>query len=170
MLARGLHAPELRGSAKARSVGLGASEQGLFVLAVWICAGRLPWTGQRGWAVLLAFDIRLEVGDNNERQGCHTSGHRGDLAEVLPLGVAVPMSGVVFVLGAIALIVENKQMHHWPGAGGGVASTSSPGGATHGPVWLQPCPPRCDPLKVEPTVMSSGRDFDNLLDYRGRTD
>jgi hypothetical protein len=142
MLARGLHAPELRASVKARSVGLGASEQGLFVPAVWICAGRLPWTGQRGWAVLLAFDIRLEVGDNNERQGCHTSGHRGDLAEVLPLPVAAPISGVVFVLGAIALlIVETKQMHHWPGARGGVASTSSPDGATHGSVWLQPCPP-----------------------------
>ncbi len=105
MLARGLHAPELRGSVKARSVGLGASEQGLFVLAVWICEGRLPWTGQRGWAVLLAFDIRLEVGDNNERQGCHTLGHRGDLAEVLPLPVAAPMSGVVFMQEAITLLI-----------------------------------------------------------------
>lgn len=165
MLARGLHAPELRGSVKARWLGLGASEQGLLVLAVWICEGRLPWTGQRGWAVLLAFDIRLEVGDNNERQGCHTSGHRGDLAEVLPLAVAAPMSDVVIMQEAITLlIVDTKQMHHWPGAPGGVASTSSPGGATQGPVCVQPWPPRCDPLKVEPTVMSSGSDFDNLLD------
>jgi hypothetical protein len=143
---------------------------GLFVLAVRIREGRRPWTGQRGWAVLLAFDIRLEVGDNNERQGCHPSGHRGDLAKVLPLPVAAPMSGVAIMQEAITLlIVDTKRMHPWPGARGRVASTSFPCGATRGLVCL-PRPPGCDPLKVEPIGMWSGSDFDNLLDYKGRTD
>lgn len=68
------------------------------------------------------------------------------------------------------LIVETEQMHRWPGAPGKVASTRSPGGATGGLVCRQPCLPRCDPLKVEPTGMSSGSDFYNLLDYRERKD
>ncbi len=141
MLARGLHAAELRGSVKSRCVGLGTSEQGLFVLAVWICEEILPWMGQRGWAVLLVFDIRLDFWDNNERQGCHPSGHRGDLAEVLHLPVAESISGVVFMQRAITLlIVDTKQMHPWPGARDGW-KTSSPRAATGVPVCLQPRPP-----------------------------
>ena len=91
-----------------------------------------------------ALDIRSKVGDNREREGCHPSGHEGDPAEVLPLPVAEPMWGSVLVLGAIALLIaETKQMHHWPGARGGVASTSSARGATHGPVCMHLWPPRC---------------------------
>jgi hypothetical protein len=68
------------------------------------------------------------------------------------------------------LIVETKRMHHSPGAPGEVASISSPGAATGGPVCLQRFRFLYDPLKVEPTGMSSGSDFDNISDYKGRTD
>lgn len=89
---------------------------------------------------------------------------------MLPLPVAAPMSGAVVVLGAVALLtVETNQMHHWSSSPGGVASTRSPAVATGGPVCL-PRPPGCDPLNVEPTGMSSGSDFDNVLDYRVRKD
>jgi hypothetical protein len=72
MLARAFHPAQPRGSLKARCAGMGAGEQGLrppeseglFILAIWMCEGRPLWTGQRGWAVLLAFDTGLEVGDN----------------------------------------------------------------------------------------------------------
>jgi hypothetical protein len=114
---------------------------------------------------LLAFDIRLEVGDNNERQGCQPSGHRGDLAGVLRLAVAAPMSGVVFMQRAnTLLIVETKAMHHWPSALGRVASTSSPDGATPESGMPEALALRCDPLKVQPTGISSGSDVDSLLD------
>jgi hypothetical protein len=127
--------------------------------------------GQGGWAALLAFDIRLDFWDNNERLGCHPSGHEGDLAKALPLPLATLISGVVFMQRAITLlIVETKQMHHWPGAPARVASTSSPGVARRGPLCLQPCRPRCDPSKLEPTGRSSGSYLDSISDYKGRTD
>jgi hypothetical protein len=71
MLGRGPHAAELGRSVRACNAGLGVSEQGSFLLAVWIYEGISPWTGPRGCVVLLAFDMPLEVGDNTERQGCH---------------------------------------------------------------------------------------------------
>ncbi len=92
--------------------------------------------------MLFALDMRLEVGHNNEGQGYHPSGHRGDLAEVLARPLAAPTSGVAFMRGAITLlIVETKQMHRWPGAPGGVATTSSPGGVIRAPVCLYPWVP-----------------------------
>jgi len=89
--------------------------------------------------MLFALDIGLEVGHNNERQGYHPWGHRGDLAEVLARPLAAPMSGVAFMRRAITpLIVETKQMHRWPGAPGGAATKSSPGGVIRAPVCLYP--------------------------------
>jgi hypothetical protein len=84
--------------------------------------------------MLLALDMRLELGHNNDRQGYHPWEHREDLT--------APMSGVAFMQRAITLlIVETKQMHRWPGATGGVATTSSPGGDIRAPVCLYPWVP-----------------------------
>ncbi len=97
--------------------------------------------GHQAWALLLLFDIRLEVGDNSQRQGCYPSGHRGDLAEVPRLPGAAPMSGVVLMQRAVTLlIVETKQVHRWPCGPDGVQKTSSPRAATGVPVCLQPRP------------------------------
>lgn len=123
---------------QARSVSLGSSEQGLFLLQVRISDRRLPWTGQRRWAILPGFDIHREVGDNHQRQGCHPSGHTEDLVEVLPLLVDAPMSGVVFMQRAITLLTfGTKQVHCWPRGPGRVINTSSPGGAVPRPVGVQ---------------------------------
>jgi hypothetical protein len=70
-----------------------------------MCGGRLDQRGERRWGALLAFDIRLEVGDNTEQQSRRPSDLAEDLGEVSPLPVVVPMSGVAVMQEAIKLLI-----------------------------------------------------------------
>jgi len=119
--------------------------------------------------MLFALDMRLEVGHNNERQGYHPWGHRGDLAEVLARPLAAPMSGVAFMQRAITLlIVETKRctagqapLVEWLPPARRVGLSALRYACTLGSAMR--------PIESEPTGMCSGTDLDNLLDYRGRT-